>query len=75
MVRALLDHKPASRDGLANEFAEAVQRTIRVPCHIGEQFQRMAADSKAEQVRFPFQALAARWLIERDTGQLFQPWR
>jgi hypothetical protein len=35
----------------------------------------MAADSKAKQIRFPFQALAARWLIERDAGQLFQPWR
>ena len=71
----MLDHKPASCNDLANEFSEAVDWTIRVPRHIGEQFQRMAADSKTEQVRFPFQALTACWLIERDTGQLFQPWR
>jgi hypothetical protein len=75
MVRALLDHKSASRNGLANEFSKAVDRTIRVPCHIGEQFQRMAADSETEQIRFPFQALAARWLIKRDAGQLLKPWR
>ena len=75
MMCALLDHKAASRDRLSDEFAEPVYRTICVPRHIGEQFQRMAADSKTEQVRFPFQALTACRLIERDSGQLFQPWR
>ena len=72
---ALLDDEAASRDDLADEFAKPICRAIGFPSDVSEQLQRMAAHSKTEQVRFPFQALVARWLIERDTGQLFQPWR
>jgi len=75
VMGALLDNQPASRDRLPDKFAKTVYRAIRFPGDIGEQFEWMAADSKTEQVRFPFQALVARWLMERDTGQLLQPWR
>jgi hypothetical protein len=75
MVSALLDDEAAGRHGFADEFAQAIHRAVSIPGNVREQFQRMSADRKPEQVAFPLQAFAPGWLVERDTGQLLQAGR
>ena len=48
VMGALLHDKTAGDNRFTDEFAEAIDGAIGVPRHAGEQFERMAADSKAE---------------------------
>ena len=54
-MRALFDDEAAGRHSLADEFVEPIHWTVRIPRHVVEEFERMAADSEAEQVYVRFQ--------------------
>ena len=62
MMEALFDDQTAGDDLFTDMFAQPGHGTVGVPGDLVVQFQRMSADGKTEELRLPFQALAAGWL-------------
>jgi len=69
----LLDDQAACRKELADESSRAIDRTTRIPRHIGEQFERMATNRDAKQFRPPLPSFQAGRIVERDAGNCSKP--